>query len=102
MKIKEAGMNKVKSTHMNNELNILSKQLLRLGFSGRLLKTGEGSIVHYYNVLKKEYDIYVVQPHDNLWKISKKFGESVEKLKRLNGLRTDDINVNQLLKIRKK
>ena len=31
MKIKEAGMNKVKSTHMNNELNILSKQLLRLG-----------------------------------------------------------------------
>lgn len=43
-----------------------------------------------------------MQPHDNLWKISKKFGESVEKLKRLNGLRTDDINVNQLLKIRKK
>ena len=31
----------------------------------------------------------------------KEIRESVEKLKRLNGLRTDDINVNQLLKIRK-
>ncbi|MCU0097695.1 LysM peptidoglycan-binding domain-containing protein [Bacillus cereus] len=43
-----------------------------------------------------------MQPQDNLWRISKNLGVSIEKLKRLNGLRTDNISVNQLLKIRKK
>lgn len=103
MKIKEAGMKKVKRYSYEQRAKYIIKTIIEARLISReFLKTGEGSMTHYYDVLKKEYDIYVVQPQDNLWRISKNLGVSIEKLKRLNGLRTDNISVNQLLKIRKK
>ncbi|MDH5398560.1 MAG: LysM peptidoglycan-binding domain-containing protein [Cyclobacteriaceae bacterium] len=43
---------------------------------------------------------YIVQPGDTLWDISKKFnGLSIEKIKKLNGLNSDNIKPGQTLKI---
>ncbi|MDH5602495.1 MAG: LysM peptidoglycan-binding domain-containing protein [Cyclobacteriaceae bacterium] len=43
---------------------------------------------------------YIVQPGDTLWDISKKFnGMSIEKIKQLNGLSSDNIKPGQKLKI---
>ena len=54
MKIKEAGMNKVKKYSYEQRAKYIIKTIIEAGLiSGRLLKTGEGSIVHYYNVLKR-------------------------------------------------
>lgn len=43
---------------------------------------------------------YVVQPGDTLWDISKKFNDlSIEKIKQLNNLKTDNIKPGQKLKV---
>lgn len=44
-------------------------------------------------------DYYVVQKGDSLWSISKKFNTTVEKLKDLNNLSTNTLNVGQVLKL---
>ena len=63
MKIKEAGMNKVKKYSYEQRAKYIIKTIIEAGLiSGRLLKTGEGSIVHYYNVLKKNM-IYMLCNH---------------------------------------
>ncbi|MDH5380425.1 MAG: LysM peptidoglycan-binding domain-containing protein [Cyclobacteriaceae bacterium] len=44
--------------------------------------------------------LYIVQPGDTLWEISKKFqGLTIEKIKQLNSLNTDEIKPGQKLKI---
>ncbi|HNX07042.1 MAG TPA: LysM peptidoglycan-binding domain-containing protein, partial [Bacteroidales bacterium] len=42
---------------------------------------------------------YKVVSGDNLWLIAKKFNTTVEKIKQLNGLKTDKLNINQILLI---
>ncbi|MDQ0200991.1 lytic transglycosylase [Neobacillus ginsengisoli] len=42
---------------------------------------------------------YIVKPSDTLWGISKKFGVSIRQLKKLNNLSSDQIFVDQVLKI---
>lgn len=44
-------------------------------------------------------DLYVVKSGDSLWSISKKYGISVNDLKKLNGLNNNLLNVGQVLKI---
>lgn len=44
-------------------------------------------------------DYYVVQKGDTLWSISKKYNTTVEKLKDLNNLSTNTLNVGQVLKL---
>jgi membrane-bound lytic murein transglycosylase D len=43
---------------------------------------------------------YTVRPNDNLWEIAKRHNTTVDNLKRLNNLRTDRLNVGQVLRIR--
>lgn len=42
---------------------------------------------------------YIVQKGDSLWSISKKYGISVDDLKTYNNLKTNTLQINQLLKI---
>lgn len=42
---------------------------------------------------------YTVKPGDSLWLISRRYGTTVEALKRLNGLTSDLLNIGQVLKI---
>ena len=44
-------------------------------------------------------DLYVVKSGDSLWSISKKYGISVNDLKKLNGLNNNLLSVGQVLKI---
>jgi len=48
-------------------------------------------------VLPAQADIYIVRPGDSLYKIAKKFHTTVSKIKRLNGLRGNNIKVGQKL-----
>jgi len=45
------------------------------------------------------YFDYVVQPGDNLWALSRRFGTTVDAIKELNGLTGDMIFIGQTLKI---
>lgn len=51
---------------------------------------------------KEDYETYQVEKGDTLYKISSKFGISIEELKTLNMLTSDAIIENQILKIRKR
>ena len=42
---------------------------------------------------------YTVKPGDSLWQISRRYGTTVEAVKRLNGLTSDLLNIGQVLKI---
>lgn len=42
---------------------------------------------------------YIVQPGDTLWAISRRYGTTVDAIKKLNGLTSDVINIGQTLKI---
>ena len=73
-----------------------------VSFQKVLKYLGLGKLIHYVDILKDSYEIYVVQPKDTLWSISREFGVSIDDMKQLNGLKTDEIDVNQIIKIKKK
>ena len=52
--------------------------------------------VPYYNNFN---DIYVVQKGDSLWSISKKYGLTVDELKRINNLTSNLLSIGQILRI---
>ncbi len=45
------------------------------------------------------HNTYTIQPKDTLYSLSKKFGTTVEKLKELNGLTSNDIKIGQKLQV---
>ncbi|WP_160725269.1 lytic transglycosylase [Bacillus sp. USDA818B3_A] len=47
----------------------------------------------------KKFQTYIVNPSDTLWGISKKFEVSIAQIMKLNGLTSDQIYVDQVLKI---
>ncbi|MGG1664034.1 LysM peptidoglycan-binding domain-containing protein [Brevibacillus sp. NRS-1366] len=51
---------------------------------------------------KEKVEVHLVKSGDTLWKISKKYGVSVEQIKRWNKLTSEMIIVDQQLKIREK
>jgi len=103
MKIKKAGMESVKKYSYEQRANYIIETLIRAGIlSGSSVNTGAGKIIHYVDTLKENYEVYVIQPNDTLWSISRKFGVSIDEIKKLNGLQSDILEVNHFLKIKKK
>lgn len=65
-----------------------------------ILKNGETGFVRSDVVTTTNPNRYTVQPGDTLTKISKNTGISIDKLKQLNNLKSDAIQVDQQLKLR--
>ena len=53
----------------------------------------------YEEVPNTESDLYVVRRGDSLWSVSKKYGISVDELKRLNNLSSNLLSVGQTLRV---
>ncbi|WP_423801885.1 lytic transglycosylase [Neobacillus sp. SAB-20_R2A] len=47
----------------------------------------------------KKYQLYIVNPSDTLWGISKKFGVTIDQLMKLNNLTSEEIFYDHVLKI---
>lgn len=50
--------------------------------------------------IKPTYQMYTVKSGDSLYTIAKKYNTSIENLRALNGLNTDDLSIGQVLKIK--
>lgn len=100
-KIQEAGMKKVQDYSYEKRAKFVLETLVREGFISEQASVGQnGKLLFYRDVLKEKYEVYTVQNGDTLWGISHKFDVQSESIKELNGLYSDEIEVNQLLKIR--
>lgn len=47
-----------------------------------------------------DVETYSVKKGDSLWLIAKRFGTTISEIKRLNGLRRNDLSIGQIIKIR--
>lgn len=102
-KVKKAGMETVKKYSYEQRAHYIMDTLIDAGLLSKSAKISRiGKLIHYVDILKDSYEIYVVQPKDTLWSISREFGVSIDDMKQLNGLKTDEIDVNQIIKIKKK
>jgi len=103
MRIKKAGMESVKKYSFTHRAKYIINTLIDAGILPKGAESpGTGEFIHYVDKLKENYEIYIIQPKDTLWSISRKFGVSVDELKQLNNLKTDIILVNHYLKVKKK
>lgn len=103
MKIKQAGMESVKKYSYKKRANYIIKILIGADILPKDTERSEsGQFIQYIDILKENYEVYVIQPHDTLWSISREFGVSVDDIKKLNNLKTDIILENNYLKIRNK
>ena len=102
-KVKKAGMETVKKYSYEQRANYIIETLIDAGILSKSAKSsGEGKLVHYVDTLRENYEIYIIEPNDTLSSISRKFGVSIEEIKHLNCLKSDTIEVNHFLKIKKK
>ncbi len=62
----------------------------------------KGEIYYYENYTEDKYKLYIVNPGDTLYGISKKFKVPLNKIMQLNNLLSDEIFVDQVLKISEK
>jgi len=82
-----------------------ANQIISTLIEKNILKTcdsdseGQGKLLYFSP--NDHYETYEVQKGDTLYKISRKFSVPIEELKTLNGLTSDLIIENQMLRIRK-
>lgn len=82
------------------KLNGLKSDLLRVGQVLKLKGSTSSSSSSSSNVSSSSTSTYKVKSGDSLSKIASKYGTTVSKLKSLNGLKSDVIYVNQVLKVK--
>ncbi|MED3512236.1 peptidoglycan endopeptidase LytE [Bacillus subtilis] len=82
------------------KLNGLKSDLLRVGQVLKLKGSTSSSSSSSSKVSSSSTSTYKVKSGDNLSKIASKYGTTVSKLKSLNGLKSDVIYVNQVLKVK--
>jgi len=64
-------------------------------------QTHQQLVVKNGKKLSEEADSYVVQSGDSLYTLSKRFGLSIEEIKKRNGLHTSSLRVGQILFLQK-
>ncbi|WP_163182319.1 peptidoglycan endopeptidase LytE [Bacillus subtilis] len=82
------------------KLNGLKSDLLRVGQVLKLKGSISSSSSSSSKVSSSSTSTYKVKSGDSLSKIASKYGTTVSKLKSLNGLKSDVIYVNQVLKVK--
>ena len=82
------------------KLNGLKSDLLRVGQVLKLRGSTSSSSSSSSKVSSSSTSTYKVKSGDSLSKIASKYGTTVSKLKSLNGLKSDVIYVNQVLKVK--
>ncbi|BEV38428.1 peptidoglycan endopeptidase LytE [Bacillus stercoris] len=82
------------------KLNGLKSDLLRVGQVLKLKGSSSSSSSSSSSVSTSSTSTYKVKRGDSLSKIAKQYGTTVSKLKGLNGLKSDVIYVNQVLKVK--
>ncbi|ADV95926.1 MULTISPECIES: peptidoglycan endopeptidase LytE [Bacillus] len=82
------------------KLNGLKSDLLRVGQVLKLKGSTSSSSSSSSKVSSSSISTYKVKSGDSLSKIASKYGTTVSKLKSLNGLKSDVIYVNQVLKVK--
>lgn len=100
----EQGRLAVKKHSYSQRANEMLKVLLNEGIlKGDISEnTEKGEIYYYENYTEDKYKLYIVNPGDTLSEISKKFKVSLNKIMQLNNLLSDEIFVDQVLKISEK
>ena len=102
-KVKKDGINSVKKYSYEQRAIYIIETLIDAGILSKDAESsGTGECVYYMEKLKEKYEIHVTKPKETLWNISRKYGVPIDEIMLLNRLKTDDIDVNQLLKIKKK
>ncbi|MBU8880341.1 glycosyltransferase [Bacillus sp. FJAT-29790] len=103
LEIKKAGAGAVKKYSYEERAKYILETITNAGLiSKEKAAPGEGKWAYYIDILRETYEVHMIQPKETLWSISKKYGVSVEHIKKLNRLATDMIAVNDYLKIREK
>lgn len=103
-KIKANGCKKV----ANYSYQKRAKYIMQVLYDRQIIKKKEectdlpGTLTNYIDLLKKKYEIYIVEKGDNLWRISKKLGVSIDSIKKLNYLMSDVIYPGNYLKVKLK
>ncbi|NTU26961.1 peptidoglycan endopeptidase LytE [Bacillus tequilensis] len=82
------------------KLNGLKSDLLRIGQVLKLKGSTSSTSSSSSKVSSSSTSTYKVKSGDSLSKIASKYGTTVSKLKSLNGLKSDVIYVNQVLKVK--
>ncbi|MEG7335295.1 C40 family peptidase [Bacillus sp. 0102A] len=82
------------------KMNGLKSDLLRIGQVLKLKGSTSSSSFSSSKVSTSSTSTYKVKRGDSLSKIAKQYGTTVSKLKSLNGLKSDVIYVNQVLKVK--
>lgn len=84
----------------NLKSNVLSiGQHLKIPYnSGNVIPIGSSCYGEGYN--EPSYVTYVVRSGDNLYNIARKYGVSVDSIKKLNNLTSNNLSIGQILKIK--
>ena len=69
------------------------------GLSGSALSIGQILKIPSAGSSPAPYFEYTVRSGDTLWQLARRFGTTVNKIKSLNGLRSDILNIGQVLLI---
>ena len=80
------------------KLNNLKTNDLKIN---QVLKIPEKKVTTPPKQITEDYDIYIVKKGDSLYKIAKNYDITVTKLKEMNNLKSDALQINQELKVPK-
>lgn len=102
--IRKQGRLAVEKHSYSQRANEMLKVLLNEGIlQGEISEsTKKGEIYYYENYTEDKYNLYIISPGDTLCGISKRFKVPLNKIMKLNNLLSDEIFVDQVLKISEK
>jgi spore maturation protein CgeB len=101
--IQQAGMETVRKYSYGERAKYIIETLVREGILLRsTVISSQQQFIHYEKQVQEEYEVHVIEQNETLWKIARKYGVSVEHIKSLNRMTSDVINVNGILKIKRK